>query len=343
MEKAGLGFELEPNTETCALFLVQRPAIFASLAWNSRTQARLSTSSCSPWLLCQNESPARHPLNSREKGCVSRKSCPVSREKRLLPKSREMVVLCLPAKGPSPGTRTGVTVAAAEIPIEPYNDPPPMTRALAGPVRTAIWGAVLVTSFFRSPCGTMAGPPRPGDQTARSPQQAAEAAFQRIGAGDALCIFLIGHDSCPAVRFALVGMNGTVNLGPQFGPAASVPVSGLTAEEAGAAIQRRVCEILKRPLVHLSVQRKNPFGPKGPRLGFGDEVSVDVLGPLLYPCSGGGSIDDGVLAVGPNYGINYGRMRVEGLTIDEANAAVNAHLQYPDAAEGHRPDAWPEW
>jgi protein involved in polysaccharide export with SLBB domain len=120
-------------------------------------------------------------------------------------------------------------------------------------------------------------------------------------------------------------MNGAVNLGPKFGSASSVAVLGLTPEEAATAIERHVREVLKRPLVRLTV-RKNPYRDQGNRLQFGDELDGHEVGPLLYGC-GGGRIEDGVIRLGPNDGINYGEVRVEGLTLEEANAAVNAHLQ----------------
>jgi polysaccharide export outer membrane protein len=99
---------------------------------------------------------------------------------------------------------------------------------------------------------------------------------------------------------------GSVNLGPRYGM--SVPVAGLTVEEAEQAIARHLSAYLKQPLVSLTLADVG-----GRQLITGQH--------LVKP--------DGTVTLGI-----YGSVRVVGLTIAQAKLAVEQHLsQYLENPE----------
>jgi len=103
-----------------------------------------------------------------------------------------------------------------------------------------------------------------------------------------------------------VEADGRVNLGGSYG---SVPVAGMTIEEATRAIEAHLQQILKRPIV--SVRLAQPSGMQLP------------------------GIDN--YLVGPDGTVNlrqYGAVYVTGLTLSEAKRAIEEHLaQFLDSPE----------
>ena len=94
-----------------------------------------------------------------------------------------------------------------------------------------------------------------------------------------------------------VDASGVVNLGPSYG---SVKVEGLTIEEASDAITRHLRQVNVAPQVSVTLLQMSAQQPI---------AGEHLVGP------------DGTI----NLGI-YGRVRVTGLSVDEAREAVETHL-----------------
>ena len=94
-----------------------------------------------------------------------------------------------------------------------------------------------------------------------------------------------------------VDVEGKVNLGPAYG---SVPVAGLTVEEAARAIERHLSSLLADPKVTVSIGQS-----RGIQMIQGEH--------LVRP--------DGTVSLG-----RYGSVRVAGLTLDQAKEVLTAHL-----------------
>jgi polysaccharide export outer membrane protein len=107
----------------------------------------------------------------------------------------------------------------------------------------------------------------------------------------------------PDGGYYLVEAEGTVNLGPAYGP---VRVAGMTIEEIEQAIRRRLLRVLRDPVVSVKLARASGTQP--------------ISGPYL---------------VGPDGTVNlrqYGAVHVAGKTIAEAKVALEKHLaQYFDS------------
>jgi polysaccharide export outer membrane protein len=104
-------------------------------------------------------------------------------------------------------------------------------------------------------------------------------------------------EDAPIAGLYVVEPDGTLFLGPTYG---SVPVKGMTIEEVRDAITRHLGEILKEPKVFVS-------------LGEFRGVQQIQGEHLVRP--------DGRVSLG-----SYGSVRVVGLTLPQAKAAVEAHL-----------------
>ena len=95
----------------------------------------------------------------------------------------------------------------------------------------------------------------------------------------------------------VVGIDGTVDLGPTYGP---VPVAGLTVAEARAAVEQAVGQQVKQAQV---------------------SFRVSAL-PTLQPIAGEHMVGpDGMINLG-----SYGTVSVVGMTVNEAREAIERHL-----------------
>lgn len=101
----------------------------------------------------------------------------------------------------------------------------------------------------------------------------------------------------PIANMYQVDPDGTVNLGAAYG---SVPVAGLTAAEARTAVEKHLAKIVKEPLVDLTLAQG-----RGVQQVRGEH--------LVRP--------DGSISLG-----TYGSVRVAGLTMPQAKAAIEATL-----------------
>jgi polysaccharide export outer membrane protein len=96
----------------------------------------------------------------------------------------------------------------------------------------------------------------------------------------------------------VVEPDGRVNLGPRYG---SVPVSGLTVDEARTAVEKQLKELLADPTVYVAPLRTQPL----------QQIAGEHL---VRP--------DGQVSLG-----SYGLVRVCGMTTTQAKQAVEAHLR----------------
>jgi beta-lactamase regulating signal transducer with metallopeptidase domain/protein involved in polysaccharide export with SLBB domain len=125
----------------------------------------------------------------------------------------------------------------------------------------------------------------------------------------------------------LVEPEGTISLGPRYGRA---QVVGLTVEEAEKAIATHLEKYLQEPVVQVSrwdgtfFLRQYPV-PKHPyKIAAEEFLDITVLGAnQAQPIAGDYPVEhSGKVALGPS----YGRVRVEGLTLEEAEVAIKKHL-----------------
>ena len=98
----------------------------------------------------------------------------------------------------------------------------------------------------------------------------------------------------------LVSPSGKIDLGPAYGDAGRVSVTGLTEDEAAAAIEKSLREVVKDPRVSVQLAASAGMQP--------------ITGEHLVA-------PDGTVNLG-----SYGSIYVAGLTLAEATAAVNEHL-----------------
>jgi polysaccharide export outer membrane protein len=122
----------------------------------------------------------------------------------------------------------------------------------------------------------------------------------RLGYYDVLQIFVLGAlPDQPIQGFFVVDGNGTINFGPVYG---SVPVMGLTIDQARDAIFAHLAKTLAQPEVVVQL------------------AQIADLQPV-----------SGTYLVGPDGTINlmkYGTVRVAGMTLQEAKLAVERQLSY---------------
>ena len=91
--------------------------------------------------------------------------------------------------------------------------------------------------------------------------------------------------------------DGTVNLGPPYG---SVPVAGLTAEEAMTVIHRHLNQILENPIVFVQLAET----------AAAQQITGEhIVGP------------DGKVSLG-----TYGKIFIAGMTQEQARATIEGHL-----------------
>jgi protein involved in polysaccharide export with SLBB domain len=130
-----------------------------------------------------------------------------------------------------------------------------------------------------------------------------------------------------------IDLDGYVNLGAQYG---KVKVTGLTADQAEAAILKILREILREPKVVLSIEAASPSTPRSntteDRRSSGPvriqseahALRIRATGTLTNaPIDGVYHLDlDGYV----NLGAEYGKIKIAGLTADEAEKAVLSEL-----------------
>src|SRR5690606_554965 len=104
----------------------------------------------------------------------------------------------------------------------------------------------------------------------------------------------------PAGDQYVVSPAGRIDLGPAYGDAGRVRVTGLTEDEAQAAIEESLREVLKAPQVSVQL----------------------VMSAGMQPITGEHLVaPDGTVNLG-----SYGSVYVAGLTVEEATNTVNTHL-----------------
>ncbi|MGD9127974.1 MAG: polysaccharide biosynthesis/export family protein, partial [Planctomycetia bacterium] len=155
-----------------------------------------------------------------------------------------------------------------------------------------------------------------------------------IGPSDVLRVKVRGalRDQ-PIDNHYLVESKGTVPLGAAYG---RVAVKGLTLAEAEAAIQKHLETILTNPEVQVTLpqnfvnspavrweKRKPPIAPY--RIRLGELLFVNVAGTLPdQPIQDVYLVEpDGTIALGPA----YGRVKVQGLTLQKIEAAIQKKLK----------------
>ena len=133
----------------------------------------------------------------------------------------------------------------------------------------------------------------------------------------------------PIDGFYLVEPDGQVALGPAYGRA---EVKGLTMEEAEKKITQQLEKTVVKPYVQVTMSRKQttPWRIASfPRTPYTikplDVLEVRVMGTLLLqPIDGGYLVEAaGTIALGPA----YGRAQVKGLTLEEAEKAIQKQLE----------------
>ena len=157
----------------------------------------------------------------------------------------------------------------------------------------------------------------------------AAAVENRIQPLDLLMIRVLGTMlDQPIDGLYLVEPDGQVTLGPAYG---RVHLKGLTVEEAEPVIERKLQETLNKPDVQVTMagrvskwrQGKPPQAPY--RISPGDPLTIRVLGTMLdQPIDGEFVVEPrGTVALGPA----YGRATVAGLTLEQAEGAIQKKLQ----------------
>ncbi len=180
---------------------------------------------------------------------------------------------------------------------------------------------------------TSLGPSRPDAAEAQTPEKTeakpAAAAESRIQPLDLLMIRVLGTMlDQPIDGLFLVDPDGQVTLGPAYG---RVNLKGLTVEEAEPVVTRKLQEVLNKPDVQVTMagrvskwqQGKPPQAPY--HISPGDPLMIRVLGTMIdQPVNGEFVVEpQGTVALGPG----YGRAQVAGLTLEQAEAAIQKKLR----------------
>ena len=129
----------------------------------------------------------------------------------------------------------------------------------------------------------------------------------------------------PILNCFTVSSDGSVALGPEYG---RVPLKGLTLEEAEKAIATKLREVLKDPKVYvaLPLNLRPAASPKAPyAIKPNDLLCIVAVGVQSEEGIGG------LYAVGPRgtvaLGPMYGRVNVQGLTLEAAEKAIQTRLK----------------
>lgn len=122
--------------------------------------------------------------------------------------------------------------------------------------------------------------------------------------------------------------SGEVQLGADYG---KVNLKGLTLQQAEQAIERHLQAIVFKPGVSVTFTRSKTVWrdiavPESPyRIDLGEFLDIQVLGTFIHqPINGTFVVEpSGDIQLGPD----YGRIRIEGLTSEEAEDAIASHLR----------------
>jgi serine/threonine protein kinase/protein involved in polysaccharide export with SLBB domain/WD40 repeat protein len=174
-------------------------------------------------------------------------------------------------------------------------------------------------------------PPSPGPAMKTANEPAKIATFRTATEPlDVLCICATGTPrDQPMDGYYGVEPDGNVALGPDYG---RVQVRGLTVEAAGKAIEKKLQGVLKAPKVQVTFGMLDPpwheaAPPRQPyTIAPLDVLEINVPGaPQDQPIDGAFLVepDDGTVSFGPV----YGRVQLKGLTLEEAQRAIEKKLQ----------------
>ena len=128
--------------------------------------------------------------------------------------------------------------------------------------------------------------------------------------------------------------DGNVSLGPEYG---RVQVRGLTVEAAEKTIERKLQDVLKEPKVQVTFALMNPpwheaAVPRQPyTIGPFDVLGISVPGaPQDQPIDNYFLVEpEGTVPLGPE----YGRVQLKGLTLEEAQPAIDKAASRFDRAQ----------
>jgi protein involved in polysaccharide export with SLBB domain len=171
-------------------------------------------------------------------------------------------------------------------------------------------------------------PAEPNKPTASPRDGDTAKALYRIKPNDVLQIQVMPSvPGLPIGGFYLVEADGRVDLGPGFGKAA---LGGLTLNEATTAVVKQVRPRVKDPKASVALAgwvtkwqndpaRKNPYRVKPGQVlriwAMPSLPGAGISGPYVVD-------PDGNVVLGPE----YGKVRVAGLTLDQATDAISLHL-----------------
>ncbi len=156
----------------------------------------------------------------------------------------------------------------------------------------------------------------------------------RIGPGDILHVVTYDGaqpESGGGSEHLAVEPEGTVALGPRFGRA---EVAGKTVAEAEAAIQKQIESNIDNPNARVRVQvtRTATRQESAPSRADAPSMRIDPGDILLLAVAGTptGSVTSGEIRVEPSgtlpLGPRVGRLKVSGMTLAEAEAAIQEHV-----------------
>jgi protein involved in polysaccharide export with SLBB domain/protocatechuate 3,4-dioxygenase beta subunit len=191
----------------------------------------------------------------------------------------------------------------------------------------------LTVNPFKESAGGKPKPPRPAATPANSTAQTTTRAQQpeeayRIRPLDLLTIHGVGTLIVqPIDGTYLVEPDGQVALGPSYGRA---NVEGMSPEQAERTITRQLQKVLMNPTVQVreagrATQWRKAVPPKAPyTINKGNWLFICVSGTMIdSPILGFYQVEsEGTVALGPV----YGRARVEGLTLEGAERAIEKKL-----------------
>jgi beta-lactamase regulating signal transducer with metallopeptidase domain/protein involved in polysaccharide export with SLBB domain len=137
-----------------------------------------------------------------------------------------------------------------------------------------------------------------------------------------------GADDLPIDAIYTVAPNGSLSLGPILG---RFSVAGMSTGDAAAAMQERLAKVIADPRIDVT-----PIAEKGPssdgtysqdsyRIAPLDSIRISVMGAGPdAPIQGQYWVEQGgTVALGPA----YGRVKVAGMTIEDAEKALLVHLR----------------
>ena len=153
-------------------------------------------------------------------------------------------------------------------------------------------------------------------------------AAYRIKPGDCVHISALGTMAdAPIDGVYRVEPSGKVNLGPAY---KRVQLKGMTLVEAEAAIRKHLEKMpLRKPMVAVTMfgwkTRRVALPTAAYRIGPGELLKIEVAGTLVdSPINGVILVEaTGNVCLGPA----YGRVNVDGMNVDEAEAAIREHLK----------------